>query len=80
MSNNIKTKNLSLINDIKEKEFEGMVKIRYQQKDQKCKIKILKHGLDIKFEKPQRAVTPGQSAVIYKEDVCLGGGEIKEIS
>tara|TARA_Y100000590_G_scaffold154523_2_gene177609 strand:- start:742 stop:1821 length:1080 start_codon:yes stop_codon:yes gene_type:complete len=80
MSNEIKTKDLNLINDIQEKEFEGAVKVRYRQKDQKCIIKISEDTLSIKFNEPQRAVTPGQSAVIYKDDICLGGGEIMDIS
>jgi tRNA-specific 2-thiouridylase len=32
--------------------------------------------LAIEFEWPQRAVTPGQSVVLYAGDVCLGGGII----
>ena len=40
----------------------------------------MKNKLKIRFAKPQRAVTPGQSVVIYKDEVCLGGGEIQDIS
>ena len=32
--------------------------------------------IDVRFDEPQWAVTPGQSAVLYQGDVCLGGGII----
>ena len=80
MSNELETRNLVLINPIKTKKFSGKAKVRYGQKDQDCKIEIMKNKLKIRFIKPQRAVTPGQSVVIYKNEVCLGGGEIQNIS
>src|SRR3990167_7785055 len=54
------------------------VRIRYRQEDQKIKnIKLLKTGkLKIIFQEFQRAITKGQSAVIYKRDEVLGGGII----
>ncbi len=53
-------------------------KVRYRQSDQSCRLETLADGgYRIHFEEPQRAVTPGQSAVIYAGDRCLGGGVIE---
>ena len=79
LSKEIDTINLSLVNLLEEKEFYGKAKVRYRQEDQDCLIQITNKKLIIKFDKLQRAVTPGQSVVIYKEEVCLGGGEINNI-
>ena len=73
------TRNLYLLNEDIEKKFNGAAKVRYRQEDQKCEIEILEGKIQIRFEKPQRAVTPGQSVVIYKNNECLGGGEIESI-
>jgi len=53
-------------------------KVRYRQADQACEI-IDADGerLSLRFEAPQRAVTAGQSVVIYAGDECLGGGVIE---
>lgn len=63
------------------KNLEVMAKIRYQQKESKALLKVLKRGksfnYSLVFKKPQRAVTSGQIAVFYKGVVCLGGGYIK---
>ena len=52
-------------------------KIRYRQKDQPCSVNISNGTANVTFEKPQFAVTPGQAAVYYKDDICLGGGTIE---
>ena len=59
-------------------ELECDVQIRYQSKPVKAVISKLNGGYRINFLLPQLAVTPGQSAVIYSEDECLGGSVIKE--
>ena len=59
-----------------------MAKSRYRQPDQSCRVFATDDkGQQVKvvFDAPQRAVTPGQSAVFYINDVCLGGGVIESI-
>lgn len=71
--------NFNFINPI-EFPFECGVKFRYRQKDVKGIItKINDDEYRIDFEEPQRAVTLGQIAVIYKGDICLGGGTIDKV-
>ena len=54
-------------------EVECMVRLRHRQPLQKCRIQISGEKVHMEFDRPQRAVTPGQSAVFYQGDVCLGG-------
>ena len=53
-------------------------KTRYRQADARCTLAVEAGGagFSLEFEQPQWAVTPGQSAVLYDGDVCLGGGVI----
>ncbi|MEO8935862.1 MAG: tRNA 2-thiouridine(34) synthase MnmA [Burkholderiaceae bacterium] len=51
-------------------------KTRYRQADEGCTFAADGAAFRLTFERPQRAVTPGQSAVLYEGDVCLGGGII----
>ena len=53
-------------------------KTRYRMKEQPATAYPLPDGgVKIIFDEPQRAITPGQSAVCYDGDIVLGGGEIK---
>jgi tRNA-specific 2-thiouridylase len=51
-------------------------KTRYRQADAPCTFEPVAGGFMLRFEAPQWAVTPGQSAVLYDGEVCLGGGVI----
>lgn len=52
-------------------------KTRYRQPDAPCEIdRITENEVEIRFGQKQWAITPGQSAVVYESNVCLGGGII----
>ena len=50
---------------------------RYRQAEEACEVEVRDDGsLQVRFARPQRAVTPGQSVVLYDADACLGGAVI----
>ncbi len=62
-----------------------MAKTRYRQADQACTVTPWRAqnaadvaGLEVVFDAPQRAITPGQFVVFYQDDVCLGGATIEQ--
>ena len=55
------------------------MKTRYRQTDIACLVEPIDDDcIRVIFDEPQAAVTPGQSAVFYLDEVCLGGGIIEE--
>ncbi|WP_347254593.1 tRNA 2-thiouridine(34) synthase MnmA [Leminorella grimontii] len=59
--------------------FRCTVKTRYRQQDIPCTVTPLgPDRLEVRFDEPVAAVTPGQSAVFYQGEVCLGGAIIEE--
>jgi tRNA-specific 2-thiouridylase len=60
-------------------EFACAVKTRYRQSDLACRMRRgAGDRLQVRLRRPARAVTPGQYAVFYADEVCLGGGVIAE--
>ncbi len=56
--------------------FRCTARTRYRQLDQSCTVDVHASGLAVRFDEPQRAVTPGQSVAFYADEVCLGGAVI----
>jgi len=58
-------------------QFECTAQTRYRQADEPCRVTVAADGtLEVDFPTPQRAVTPGQSVVLYLGEQCLGGAVI----
>ena len=76
------TENISLnkihwINTLKDfKNLDCSVQIRHRHKPVKCNI-VSNEGFKVMFDEEIRGVAPGQSAVFYKDNLCLGGGIIE---
>ncbi len=56
--------------------FEGEVRIRYRHRGARADIVPRGSGFEVFFSEPQRAITPGQAAVVYRGDEVIGGGFI----
>lgn len=60
-------------------EFTCTAKFRYRQKDINARVKILsKNHVEVTYD-PTKAVTPGQAAVFYQGEICLGSAIIDEV-
>src|SRR5690606_705942 len=61
--------------------FRASVKIRYKSHAQSALVTpIGEDRFAVKFDEPLRDITPGQGAVIYDGDACLGGGQIEKFA
>jgi tRNA-specific 2-thiouridylase len=56
--------------------FQGEVRIRYRHRGARADIIPSGTGFEVRFDEPQRAITPGQAAVVYRGDEVIGGGFI----
>jgi tRNA-specific 2-thiouridylase len=62
------------------KEIRAAVRIRYLAKEKPAAIIPLGDGkAEVIFDAPERAITPGQSAVFYDDELVLGGGLIGQV-
>lgn len=72
----LQVKNVHLLSSLHEGEVLD-VKIRYSHKSSPAQVFKTDSGYRLKFIEPQRAVTPGQAAVFYRQRELLGGGWIE---
>ena len=80
-SDRLIAKNMSFVDKVpQEYPFSCQAKIRYRQTDQKVVIEKREGDqMEVRFIRPQQAITKGQSVVFYQGDRCLGGGIIKTV-
>lgn len=78
-SSSLLATNVNWVNEV-EKSFTCTAKFRYRQKDSKVHVTLLDDGnVQVDFAEEERAITPGQAVVFYKDEVCLGGGTIDKV-
>ena len=51
---------------------------RYRQRPESCSVALEDEIVRVRFDKPQRAITPGQYVAFYQNERCLGGAKIKQ--
>jgi tRNA-specific 2-thiouridylase len=76
LSPSLRAEDLSWVADEAPQLTDIAAKTRYRQADAPCTLQTDATGITLRFAEPQWAVTPGQSAVLYDGEVCLGGGVI----
>ena len=60
--------------------FQCEAMVRYRQKPSSCHVSVdADEGLHVKFDQPQRAITPGQFVALYDGDRCLGSARIVQV-
>ncbi len=58
-------------------EFRATARIRYRHPGAPCSVRVAGKGFEVRFDAPQRSVTPGQALVLYDGSEVLGGGWIE---
>ncbi len=70
--------NINWVSLEKQEKIEGIIHIRYNHKGVKCRAKYFGNKMIVHFEEPQNSVAPGQSAVLYQNDMLIFGGIIED--
>ncbi|RLA12216.1 MAG: tRNA 2-thiouridine(34) synthase MnmA [Gammaproteobacteria bacterium] len=63
-----------------ESSFTCLARSRHRQALETCQVSVVnEHAVAVVFDRPQRALTPGQSVVFYQDNCCLGGAVIDQV-
>lgn len=73
---NLQAREATWLGSVPSAPFQAKVRIRYRHEPTPAEVTPVAGGFEVIFESPQRAVTPGQAAVIYDGERVLGGGFI----
>jgi tRNA-specific 2-thiouridylase len=78
MSSRVRTETMHWVEGgARAREFSCHAQVRYRQAEEPCQVRVMDDGsLQVCFQRPQRAATPGQSLVLYAGQACLGGAVI----
>lgn len=77
MSKHLWVRDMNWIGEAPTDTFRCSIKVRYRSPDVPCSLAPHEGGWRVTFDQPEWAVTPGQSAVLYDGERCLGGGVIE---
>ena len=78
LSNRLRASQLHWTRERPPQRFECLARCRHRQPLQSCEVVLETEDLmSVSFTRPQRAVTPGQAVVLYRDEECLGGGIIR---
>lgn len=79
-SHSLSVNNISWVNNVEAGELNVNAKIRYRHRENEAVVQIKEFDEAIvKFNEPQRAITPGQAIVFYDKDRVIGGGWINRV-
>jgi len=79
MKNEFTVKSLNWLCEINKSSFNAKVKTRYKSKEIDCYVEKIDNQAKVKLKFNEFAITPGQSAVFYKDEIVLGGGIIDKV-
>jgi tRNA-specific 2-thiouridylase len=79
MNSGLFVEKINWINDIEYNlPMNCLVQVRHQHKPVECYLESNNDKIMVTFKDKIRAIAPGQSAVLYDNDICLGGGIINQ--